>query len=194
MGGLKMKNYKNLSLPVLNQTDIDLLEELSNACAVSGNEREVRKIVRREIQPIADSFEVDALGNAVAVKKAKTENFTRILVSAHMDEIGFMLVNEEDPGIFRFKSVGGIDPRQMAGKSVLVGPDHISGIIGACPVHLTTPEDRKRPSKNLTCALISVRKTKLSNRECLHIMQQNSLRWAAVYVGKHLMTDSESAY
>ena len=59
-----MKNYKNLTLPVLTQIDIDLLEELSNACAVSGNEREVRKIVRREIQPIADSFEIDVLGNA----------------------------------------------------------------------------------------------------------------------------------
>ena len=147
MGGLKMKNYKNLSLPVLTQTDIDLLEELSNACAVSGNEKEVRKIVRREIQPIADSFEVDALGNAVAVKKAKTESFTRVLISAHMDEIGFMLVNEEDPGIFRFKAVGGIDPRQMAGKAVWVGPDHLPGIIGACPVHLTTPEERKKTIK-----------------------------------------------
>lgn len=142
-----MNTYKNLQLPVLTHTDIDLLEELSNASAVSGNEREVRKIVRREIEPIADSFEVDALGNVIAVKKAKTEIFTRVLISAHMDEIGFMLVDEEDPGIFRFKAVGGIDPRQMAGKAVWVGPEHIPGVIGACPIHLTTPEDRKKTIK-----------------------------------------------
>ena len=49
-----------------------LIEELSNACAVSGNEREVRRIVRREIESIADIFEVDALGSVIAVKKAKT--------------------------------------------------------------------------------------------------------------------------
>ena len=139
-----MADYKKLDLPVLTQTDIDLLKELSNACAVSGNEREVRKIVRREIEPIADSFEVDALGNAIAVKKAKTSEFTRVLIAAHMDEIGFMLVKEDDPGMFIFRPVGGIDPRQMSGKAVLVGPDHIPGIIGACPIHLTTPEDRKK--------------------------------------------------
>ena len=126
-----MAEYKNLELPVLTQADIDLLEELSNACAVSGNEREVRKIVRREIEPIADSFEVDALGNAIAVKKATTSEFTRVLIAAHMDEIGFMLVKEDDPGMFVFRPVGGIDPRQMAGKSVFVGPDHVPGIIGA---------------------------------------------------------------
>ena len=142
-----MNGYKKLDLPVLTQKDFDLLEELSNACAVSGNEREVRKIVRREIQPIADSFEIDALGNAIAVKKAKTPEFMRVLISAHMDEVGFMLVDEEDPGIFRFRSIGGIDPRALAGKAVLVGPDHLHGVIGACPIHLTTPEERRRTLK-----------------------------------------------
>lgn len=142
-----MADYKKLTLPVLTESDISLLEELSNACAVSGNEKEVRKIVRREIQPIADSFEVDALGNAIAVRKAKTAEFTRVLIAAHMDEVGFMLVDEEDPGIFRFKCIGGIDPRALAGKAVLVGPDHLHGVIGACPIHLTTPEQRKQTIK-----------------------------------------------
>lgn len=139
-----MTEYKKLELPVLTQQDVDLLAELSNACAVSGNEREVRKIVRREIEGLADSFEVDAIGNAIAVKKAKTNDPFRVLISAHMDEVGFMLVDEEDPGIFRFLPVGGIDPRALAGKAVLVGPDHLPGVIGTCPIHLTTPEERKR--------------------------------------------------
>ena len=55
-----------------------------------------------------------------------------------------MLVDEEDPGIYRFMPVGGIDPRALAGKAVLVGPDHLPGVIGACPIHLTTAEERKR--------------------------------------------------
>ena len=71
------KKYQKLNLPVLTDSDVALLAELSNACAVSGNEREVRKIVRREIEPIADSFEVDAMGNVIAVKKAKTPRFDR---------------------------------------------------------------------------------------------------------------------
>ncbi len=139
-----MSTWEKLTLPVLTEKDMDLLEELSNACAVSGNEREVRKIVRREIEPIADTFEVDALGNVIAVKKSKMENPVRILIAAHMDEVGFMLVDEDDPGIFCFRPVGGIDPRALAGKAVLVGPDHLPGVIGACPIHLSTPEQRKK--------------------------------------------------
>ena len=103
-----MNDRKKLTLPQLTQKDIDLLAELSNACTVSGNEREVRKIVRREIEPLADSFDVDILGNVIAVKKAKTEDPVRVLIAAHMDEVGFMLVDEDDPGIFRFRPVGGI--------------------------------------------------------------------------------------
>lgn len=139
-----MKNTEILTLPELTQADIDLLAELSNTCAVSGNEREVRKIVRREIEASADSFEIDAIGNAIAVRKAKTGDFIKVLIAAHMDEVGFMLVKEEDPGMFIFRPVGGIDPRQMAGKAVLAGPEHIPGIIGACPIHLTTAEERKK--------------------------------------------------
>ena len=142
-----MGKYNKKDLPILTQKDIDLLEELSNACAVSGNERDIRKIVRREIQSIADSYEIDALGNVIAVKKAKTDKYMKVLIAAHMDEVGFMLVDEEDPGIFRFRSIGGIDPRSLAGKAVLVGPDHLHGVIGACPIHLTTPEDRKKTIK-----------------------------------------------
>ena len=142
-----MSTWKKLTLPVLTQKDTDLLAELSNACAVSGNEREVRKIIRREIEAIADTFDVDMLGSVIAVKKAKTADPVRILIAAHMDEVGFMLTDEEDPGIFRFMPVGRIDPRALAGKAVLVGPDHIPGVIGACPIHLTTPEERRRTLK-----------------------------------------------
>ena len=142
-----MSDWKKLTLPVLTQNDIYLLAELSDACAVSGNESEVRRIVRREIKPAADSFEVDMLGTVIAVKKAKTEDPLRILLAAHMHEVGFMLTEEDDPGIFRFMTIGGIDPRSLAGKAVLVGPDHIPGVIGACPIHLTTPEERRRTLK-----------------------------------------------
>ena len=139
-----MTEFKNIVLPELTQADVELLRELSNACGVSGNEKEVRKIVRREVTPFADTIEVDALGNLIATKKAKTAEFTRVLISAHMDEVGFMLVEETDPGLYRFRVVGGIDPRALAGKAVLVGPEHLHGVIGACPIHLTTAEQRSK--------------------------------------------------
>jgi endoglucanase len=66
------------------------------------------------------------------------------MVSAHMDEVGFMLVADDGEGLFRFETVGGIDIRQLPGKAVVVGKDHLPGVIGARPIHLTTAEERKQ--------------------------------------------------
>ncbi len=122
---------------------LDLLERLSNAVAVSGDEREVRAIVLEEIQPFADEARVDALGNVLAVRHAQGENPLRVMLAAHMDEVGFILVEEEEGGWYRFEVVGGIDPRVLVGKPVLAGKDHLPGVIGARPIHLTTPDERK---------------------------------------------------
>jgi endoglucanase len=65
------------------------------------------------------------------------------MLAAHMDEIGFMLTQDEGDGIFRFDTVGGIDERQLVGKPVWVGHDHLPGVIGAKPIHLTTTDERK---------------------------------------------------
>jgi endoglucanase len=133
-----------LQAPEIGAEQIALLEKLSNACAVSGDEGEVRAIVSEQLKPIADEFKIDTLGNILVTRRAKVENAPRIMLAAHMDEIGFMLVDEEEGGLYRFDTVGGIDVRQLVGKSVLVGKQHAPGIIGARPIHLTTADERKR--------------------------------------------------
>ena len=65
----------------------------------------------------------------------------RVMLAAHMDEVGFMLTNDEGDGIYRFETVGGVDVRQLAGKAVHVSKDHYVGVIGAKPIHLT--EERR---------------------------------------------------
>lgn len=135
---------QNMTLPALTEAMIQLLEKLSNAAGVSGNENAVRAIVRREITGFADTIKVDALGNLIAVKKAADENPLKVLIAAHMDEVGFMLVDKESDGIFRFEVVGGIDVRSLPGKPVQVGKNATPGVIGACPVHLSTREERER--------------------------------------------------
>lgn len=131
-------------MPAIGNAQLKLLEKLCNACAVSGDEGEVRKIVLAEIEGHADEVNVDALGNVLAVKKGSERKRLRVMLSAHMDEVGFMLVADEGEGIFRFETIGSIDPRQLPGKAVLVGKDHTPGVIGARPIHLTTAEERKR--------------------------------------------------
>ncbi len=135
---------ENIQLPPLTEERIALLEKLSNAAGVSGNENAVRAIVRQEISAFADEIRVDALGNLIAVKKSPLQDPVKVLIAAHMDEVGFMLVDKETDGIFRFKVVGGIDVRSLPGKPVLVGKNRAPGVIGACPVHLTTREERER--------------------------------------------------
>jgi len=133
-----------VSQPTIGNAQIKLLEKLCNACAVSGDEGEVRKIVMEEIQPYADEVKVDAMGNVLVTKKGSGKNRPRVMLDAHMDEIGFILVSEEGDGIYSFDTVGGIDPRNLLGKPVLVGKKHLPGVIGMKPVHMTDASELKR--------------------------------------------------
>jgi tetrahedral aminopeptidase len=113
-----------------------VLERLCNAMAVSGAEGEVRRIVMDEVKPHADDVRVDALGNVLVTKLGSGRNRMRVLLDAHMDEVGFMIVSDGDDGLYEFETVGGVDGRTLAGKQVIVGPDHLPGVIGVKPIHL----------------------------------------------------------
>jgi putative aminopeptidase FrvX len=130
--------------PEIGSKQIELLEKLCNASAVSGNESEVRQIVLEEVKTCADDVKVDALGNVLVTHKGNAENRPRVMLAAHMDEVGFMLVDDDEGGLFRFVTVGSIDPRCLPGKPVLVGREHIPGVIGAKPIHLLGQEERER--------------------------------------------------
>jgi tetrahedral aminopeptidase len=140
-----------INMSTSGNSQLKLLERLCNACAVSGDEGEVRRIVLEEIKGHADEVKVDALGNVLVTKKGAPpaargksgRKRLKVMLSAHMDEVGFMLVADDTEGLFRFETVGGMDLRQLPGKAVLVGREHIPGVIGARPIHLTTAEERK---------------------------------------------------
>ncbi|MFH1446887.1 MAG: M42 family peptidase, partial [Chloroflexota bacterium] len=90
---------------------------------------------------------VDALGNVLVTRFGRGEKRPRVMLAAHMDEIGFMLVKDDEGGLFEFVTIGGIDERQLVAKSVLVGQEHLPGVIGARPIHLTKKEERKNTLK-----------------------------------------------
>ena len=121
------------------------LKQLSNANGVSGDENAVRKIVIDRIKDHVDDLRVDTLGNVLAVKRARpgparSARRMRVMLDAHMDEIGFMIFGANSDGSLMFRAVGGIDDRILPGKAVLVGPDRIPGVIGIKPVHLLNDE------------------------------------------------------
>ena len=126
----------------IGQPQFKLLEKLCNAISVSGDEGEVRRIVLEQVKPYADEVKVDALGSVLVRKRAeRSRSALRVLLDAHMDEVGFMIVHDEGDGLYQFKAVGGIDERHLPGKQVIVGRDHTVGVIGAKPIHLTTPSE-----------------------------------------------------
>lgn len=120
-----------------------LLKQLSEALGVSGNEHEVREIIKDAIKGLVDEIRVDTLGNLIAVKgKGKRP---RVMVAAHMDEVGLMVSWIEKNGLLRFRKVGGIDDRVLVSKTVLVGKERVPGVIGAKAIHLQEPKERENP-------------------------------------------------
>jgi len=121
-----------------------LLERLTEANGVSGNEGEVRDIIRREIEGMVDEVRTDVLGNLIAIQRGDGPT---VMLAAHMDEVGFIISGIEKDGLLRFEKVGGIDDRVLPSKRVVVGPDKVPGVIGLKPVHLQEPSEREEPVK-----------------------------------------------
>lgn len=128
-----------------------LLQQLSEAFGVSGHEQEVRDILYEAIRAEADEISVDTMGNLIALKKARKPvpdgGLMRVMIAAHMDEIGFMVTGIESNGFLRFAPVGGIDPRVVVGKQVMVGEDRMPGVIGSKPIHLQDRTGEKQVFK-----------------------------------------------
>ncbi len=120
-----------------------LLQKLSDARGVSGNEDAVRRILIDEVAPHVDEYRVDNIGNLIVTVRAMAgvERPHRVMVAAHMDEVGLMVRKIGKDGLLRFRCVGGIDPRVLPAKRVLVGKDAVPGVIGVKPIHLVGPEE-----------------------------------------------------
>ena len=126
-----------------------LLKELCECAGIPGREVRLREIVRRELAPLADELRVDALGNLVAIKKASRGRKTKkLMIAAHMDEIGFVVSHIDDKGLLRLVPLGGHDPRNMVAQRVIVsGPKKdLPGLLypGLRPPHIATPADADR--------------------------------------------------
>lgn len=124
------------------------LRSLVEAHAPSGHERAVREVVHQAWQSLVDTFEQDKLGSLVGIKRANlsddASSARRIMLAAHMDEIG-MIVREVADGFIYVQRVAGMDNRVMLAQPVLVhGRETLKGVVATMPPHLTKDEDRKQ--------------------------------------------------
>ena len=127
-----------------------LLKELTEAVGVSSYEHEVRILILDLIKAHVDEWHVDAMGNLIATKKGTGASNLRVLVDAHMDEVGLMITGYDSNGTLKFEGVGGFNDRTLLGKVVQIGPKKITGIIGARPVHLLNASQRDSVPKSDT--------------------------------------------
>lgn len=122
----------------------ELLKNLCMLCGVSGDENKVRDFIISQIKDSGAKIDVDNMGNLLVFKKGKKTPNKKLLLSAHMDEVGFMVTYITDDGFIKFNEVGGIDRRVVLGKAVTIGDRNINGVVCVKPIHLTSSEEREK--------------------------------------------------
>jgi len=124
---------------------VETLEKLSNVYGVTGREEEVASLLKKLLKPYVDEVKEDKLGNVIGIRKGK-KNAPKVMLAAHMDEIGLFVKTITKEGFLHFTKIGGIDDRILLAQKVLVftekGPLH--GIIGSKPPHIQKEEERKK--------------------------------------------------
>ena len=121
------------------------LEKLSNACGVTGREEQVRNLMVQFMTPYADEIQVDKMENVIAIKKGKAKA-PKIMLAAHMDEVGLMVKTITKDGFIQFTKMGGIDDRILPAQKVTVftKKGQFPGLIGSKPPHIQKEEERKK--------------------------------------------------
>ena len=122
--------------------DYQLLQELCSLSGISGQEGAVRALLQERLAPYASQMHTDALGNLIVEKQGRERAKVKLMLSAHMDEVGLVVTHITEDGLLKFACVGGIDPRVLCGKQVVVN-GHV-GVIGGKPVHLMKSEEKEK--------------------------------------------------
>ena len=122
---------------------LDTLKTLCYLSGASGFEDEVRDYILERVMPYADGIVTDTMGNLIISKKGKTNCGRKILLCAHMDEVGLIITGIDDDGFLRFDFIGGVDRRVVIGKRVYIGKDRVHGVIGIKAYHHVDKDEEK---------------------------------------------------
>jgi len=127
--------------------DFNLLKELCESAGVSGREDQLRYMVKDALFPLVDTIDVDVMGNVIGHKRGKGDR--KVMIAAHIDEIGFLVKYIEDKGFLRLQPLGGFDPRQLFAQRVKVHTASGGALAGVLcyttkPTHMLTDEEKSR--------------------------------------------------
>jgi len=126
--------------------NIALLKELCEVAGAPGHESRIREIVLRELKSLQLEISTDKVGNVTALRRGKEEK--KVMVAAHMDEIGFIITHIDENGFLKFITLGGFDPKTLTAQRVIVhGKKDIIGVMGCKPIHIMSPEERTKTAQ-----------------------------------------------
>lgn len=122
-----------------------MMKYLKKYCDIlgpSGMEDDVREAIIEDIKDSGCEYETDPMGNLIVFKKGKQRRDKKVLFSAHMDEVGFMVKFIDEEGYIWFDAVGGVDRRVVSGRRVLFCESGINGVVASKAIHMQTPEEK----------------------------------------------------
>lgn len=127
--------------------NIELLAKICKEPGAPGYEHKIRNLVKQEVKPFVDEIDIDNIGNLIAIKKGKSSK-KRVIVAAHMDEIGFMVKHIDDNGFVRFHTLGGFDPKTLTAQRVIIhGKKDLLGVMASKPIHIMSQAERTKMPK-----------------------------------------------
>lgn len=128
------------------EVNVSLLKQVCEIAGAPGFEKRVRDLVVDLVTPLADEVKMDNMGNVIAIKKSKKNpDAKKVMVAAHMDEIGFIVTHIDDSGFVRFHTLGGFDPKTLTAQRVIIhGKKDLVGVMGSKPIHVMTAEEKTK--------------------------------------------------
>lgn len=124
-----------------------LLKRICEIAGAPGYEQRIREFVIEEVSPLVDEVKINNMGNVYAIKKGK-DSSKKVMVGAHMDEIGFIVTHIDDHGFVRFHTLGGFDPKTLTAQRVIIhGKEDIIGVMGSKPIHVMSAEEKQKNPK-----------------------------------------------
>lgn len=130
--------------------DSNTIKNLKSICGIygtSGDEASVREYIISEISDYADSYKTDNLGNLIVHKSGRKKLSKKVMLAAHMDEVGFIINSINSDGTLEFAAVGGINPDVVIGRQLYFPQKNIYGIVGTKPIHRLTKKERQKKAE-----------------------------------------------
>ncbi len=129
------------------EINFSLLKKISETPGVSGYEKPIRDFLSQELKSMGLAYTIDAIGNLKVLKSGK-DSSKKVMVAAHMDEIGFIVTHVDAQGFLRFNALGGFDPKTLTSQRVIVhGKKDLMGVMGSKPIHVMSADEKNKPAK-----------------------------------------------